>query len=105
MSRLLRVLFAVQGEGRGHMTQALAIRQMLVAQGHTVCAALVGQSAQRKPADFFVEGLDAPVHTFESPNFAYHPDTHVLSLGRTFFTRGRKSPLYRLNLQVICEKI
>ena len=105
MSRLLRVLFAVQGEGRGHMTQALAIRQMLVAQGHTVCAALVGQSAQRKPADFFVEGLDAPVHTFESPNFAYHPDTHAVSLGRTIFTGGRNSPLYRANLQGIGEKI
>lgn len=101
MSRPLRILFSVQGEGRGHMTQALAIRQMLAGQGHTVCAALVGQSAERKPAQFFVDGLDAPVHTFESPNFAYHPDTHAVSLGRTILTGGRNSPLYRSNLQRI----
>ena len=65
----LRVLFAVQGEGRGHMTQALAVAAWLRARGHTVERVLMGESARRQPPAFVRDGLGAPIHPIPSPNF------------------------------------
>ena len=33
----MKILFIIQGEGRGHLTQALSLRQKLMAEGHEVC--------------------------------------------------------------------
>ena len=38
----LRCLFVVQGEGRGHLTQAMALRRMLREAGHRVEGTVVG---------------------------------------------------------------
>ncbi len=105
MSRSLRVLFAVQGEGRGHMTQALAVRDMLARHGHTVVGALVGRSEGRRPPAFFTEGLGAPVHLIDSPNFAYHPGTRAISLGRTGLHALRRSWIYRDHLRHIGQQL
>ena len=40
----MRILFVIQGEGRGHLTQALSLRQKLVGEGHEVVGVLVGKS-------------------------------------------------------------
>ena len=32
----MKVIFVVQGEGRGHLTQALALKQQLLREGHEV---------------------------------------------------------------------
>ena len=39
----LRALFIVQGEGRGHMTQALALASMLRRAGHSICKTVVSK--------------------------------------------------------------
>ena len=65
----LRVLFAVQGEGRGHMTQALALAAMLRRRGHAVAGAIVGTDRWGDVPRFFRRGLGAPVETIESPGF------------------------------------
>ncbi len=63
----LRVLLAVQGEGRGHMTQALALAAMLRRRGHAVLGAVVGTDRWGDVPAFFRRGLGAPVETVESP--------------------------------------
>jgi UDP:flavonoid glycosyltransferase YjiC (YdhE family) len=40
----MKVLFVIQGEGRGHLTQALSLKQMLHNEGHEVVGVLVGKS-------------------------------------------------------------
>lgn len=65
----MKVLFTIQGEGRGHFTQALSVKQMLEKNGHSVEAVLVGKSASRKLPSFFIDNIGAPVSTFASPNF------------------------------------
>ena len=65
----LRCLFIIQGEGRGHMTQALALQTMLERAGHSVCGVLVGRSAHRAIPAFFLDAIAAPVTSFDSPNF------------------------------------
>jgi len=64
----LRVLFTVQGEGRGHMTQALALAGMLQRRGHAVVGAVVGGGRAEVPS-FFRRGLATRVETVESPGF------------------------------------
>ena len=65
----LRVLFVIQGEGRGHLTQALAAAEMLRAEGHVVVGALIGTSGRRAVPAFFRDAIGAPVGTYASPNF------------------------------------
>ena len=78
----LDVLFVVQGEGRGHMTQALALAQMLRGRGHRVAGAVVGASERREVPGFFRDGLAARIHRVASPNFAAGDDGRI-RLGRT----------------------
>ena len=40
----MKILFIIQGEGRGHLTQALSLRQKLMAEGHEIVGVLVGKS-------------------------------------------------------------
>lgn len=65
----MKMLFIIQGEGRGHLTQALSLRQKLADEGHQVVGVLVGKSPARHIPDFFMEKINAPVYSFESPNF------------------------------------
>ena len=79
----MRCVFAVQGEGRGHMTQALALRSMLRQAGVTVCVVLVGQSRYRSVPAFFKEQIDAPLLTIDSPGFVTDDDQQAVRLGAT----------------------
>lgn len=65
----MKILFIIQGEGRGHLTQALSLRQKLAGEGHQVVGVLVGKSPARRIPDFFMEKIEVPVYPFESPNF------------------------------------
>jgi len=65
----LRCLFVVQGEGRGHLTQALALYALLQQAGHTVPSVVVGQNQQRALPDFFRDAMAAPIHRVPSPSF------------------------------------
>jgi len=65
----VRFLFTVQGEGRGHYTQALAMAGILRKHGHEVVAVLVGKSDSRQIPSFFMNKIEAPVAEFNSPNF------------------------------------
>jgi UDP:flavonoid glycosyltransferase YjiC (YdhE family) len=65
----MNVMFTVQGEGRGHMTQAIAMSQMLKRRGHRVVAVLAGQNQSRQLPDFFAQAFDVPVTPMASPGF------------------------------------
>ncbi|MGD1841878.1 MAG: glycosyltransferase family protein [Thermonemataceae bacterium] len=66
---MAKFLFIVQGEGRGHMTQAISLQNLLKQAGHELVAVLVGKSPNREIPDFFFEQIEAPIETFGSPNF------------------------------------
>ena len=62
----MKILFIIQGEGRGHLTQALSLRQKLMAEGHEIVGVLVGKSPARRLPDFFLNKIQSPVYPFES---------------------------------------
>jgi uncharacterized protein (TIGR00661 family) len=65
----MKILFIIQGEGRGHLTQALSLRKKLLREGHQLVGVCVGKSPVRRLPDFFYRKIETEVHTFESPNF------------------------------------
>lgn len=67
----MKYLFVVQGEGRGHLTQAIALAQMLRRSSHEVVEVLVGKNPNRVLPAFFSEQMSCPVSTFNSPSFNY----------------------------------
>lgn len=90
----LRVAFVVQGEGRGHMTQALALAQMLRVAGHRVVKAFLGRSRLRAVPRYFEEGLGAPVHTFAAPTLVPDTDRRAVSVGATALDSTLRFPAY-----------
>ncbi len=67
----MRYLFIVQGEGRGHLTQALSLAALLRRAGHEVVQVLVGKNPNRTTPGFFAEKIGCPVVPFSSPSFDY----------------------------------
>lgn len=49
----MKFLFIVQGEGRGHLTQAITLEEILRRNGHEVVEVLVGKSSSRRLPGFF----------------------------------------------------
>ncbi|PSQ98941.1 MAG: glycosyltransferase [Bacteroidetes bacterium QS_9_68_14] len=80
----LRCLFVVQGEGRGHLTQALALKKILANAGHEVPRVLLGRNPNRKAPPFFLEKIGAPVERIDSPSFFMDGRRRAMAtLGRT----------------------
>lgn len=101
----MKVLFIVQGEGRGHLTQALTMEAMLRSNGHEVVEALVGKSGARKLPSFFTNGMKAPVKMFDSPNFLPTPANKRNSLTRSAAYNIAKTPVYLKSIGFIRRRI
>lgn len=102
---MLTCLFIVQGEGRGHLTQALALRAQLARAGHAVCSVLVGRSTSRTVPDFFLRKIEAPVAYLDSPNFAYGTDRRAIRPLQTLARVIRRAPRFRKSLHRIGAEI
>ncbi len=69
MSEKKRFVLIVQGEGRGHLTQCIAMQDALVAAGHIVSRIIIGKTPHRKLPQFVYEKMHAPIASIESPTF------------------------------------
>jgi uncharacterized protein (TIGR00661 family) len=90
----MRYLFIVQGEGRGHMTQAISLAEMLRDEGHEIVQVLVGKSPRREIPDFFYEKIHAPVDTFESPNFVVDAKNKKIRIWPSIWNNLLQAPIY-----------
>lgn len=103
----MRYLFSIQGEGRGHLTQALSLAAMLRRHGHQVVGVLVGRSSVRRLPDFFFERIGAPVTEFEAPRFAFDHANRSVSMLRTLLLNAAPARLaaYDRSMRLICDRI
>ncbi|WP_373494498.1 glycosyltransferase family protein [Aquiflexum sp.] len=97
----MKFLLIVQGEGRGHMTQAISLSQILERGGHEVCAVCVGRSQRREIPVFFASKIKAPIHLFDSPNFVTDKDHKGIKLGKTISHNFAKTHQFRKSLKQI----
>lgn len=101
----MKFLFTVQGEGRGHFTQALSMAAMLRKHGHEVVAVLVGKSKAREVPSFFTEKIDAPVFDFKSPNFTSLYKDKKPSIVLSSIENFVQTSYYLKSMQFVKEKI
>lgn len=101
----MRFLFIVQGEGRGHLTQALTLEELLRREGHDVVEVLVGKSHTRQLPDFFQQKLKAPLRRFESPNFLPTPANRKNKLTRSVFYNLARTPVFLRSIRFIHRRI
>ncbi len=79
----MKFAFIIQGEGRGHQTQAISLAEMLISNGHEVAVALVGTINPKKLPVLLAEKGNFKMETFQSPSLVYDPKTKALSLPKT----------------------
>lgn len=101
----MKVLFIVQGEGRGHLTQAITMEELLRRNGHEVVEVLVGKSNSRCLPGFFNRSIQAPVKRFLSPNFLPTPANKRASLARSVAYNLTRLPVYLKSMHYIHRRI
>lgn len=84
----MKFIFTVQGEGRGHLTQALSMAKLLRAAGHEVPLVLVGASKSRKLPEFFRSGIGARIIQYDSMNFLPSSSNRKPNMVRTVLYNG-----------------
>ena len=97
----MKFLFIVQGEGRGHMTQAIAFSHLLRSQGHELVGVVVGKSQRRSIPEFFSRQISAPIHQVESPNFETDGDHKKILLTKTLLKNFLKLGTFWKSLKTI----
>lgn len=101
----MKYFFIVQGEGRGHLMQSVALRNLLVANGHEVCEVLVGVSPHRQIPAFYTEAIGVPVQTFASPNFLPAQKGNKVPLLRSVIYNTKRTPEFWQSIKLIASRI
>ncbi len=77
-------MFLVQGEGRGHMTQAVSLKKRLEKDGHQVRAG-VGINPRRNIPEFFSSEFGEGLFRYQSPNFITDQKQKGLQIGKSIW--------------------
>lgn len=101
----MRFLFTIQGEGRGHYTQALALATILRKNGHEVVAVLVGTSDSAKIPQFFSDKIGLPLHKFGSPNFASFYNQRRPNILLSILKNAARPFIFRKSIKFVAETI
>ena len=99
-----KFLFVVQGEGRGHLTQAISLFEILTAAGHQVGSVLVGMDNEHNLPAFFQEKIAIKIETFPAPSLVYG-QTKAVKVWDTISTHMKKVPKYRKSVQFLAKKV
>lgn len=73
-------MFTVQGDGRGHMTQAIATAQTLELNGHEIVSVTIGTNPSRTVPEFFHQAFGGRLTAIASPGFSFQGGRGVASL-------------------------
>ena len=103
----MKYLFIVQGEGRGHMTQAISLAEMLRRHGHEVVEVLLGRSSSREIPSFFSERMQVPVRVYDAPSLVFKKDNKHIDKFKTFVynTTPQKLHKYGKSVELIYQRI
>lgn len=103
----MKFLFVVQGEGRGHLTQSIALKNILNNNGHEVTAVLVGKSKYKNLPKFFSKRINTPIYCFESPNFilSHFEKKYKINICFSIFYNLFKIPTYLRSIDFIRQQI
>ena len=99
-----KFLFVVQGEGRGHLTQAISLFEILTSAGHQVGSVLVGMDNISNLPSFFQEKIPVKIETFAAPSLVYG-QTKAVKVWDTISTHIKKVGKYKKSVQFLAQKV
>jgi uncharacterized protein (TIGR00661 family) len=76
----MKIMFTVQGDGRGHMTQAIAAAQTFEREGHEIVSVTVGTNPSRAIPEFFARVFGDRLRPIRSPGFSFQGGKGVSTL-------------------------
>ena len=98
------MMFCVLGEGRGHITQTMAVKEMAEATGHQVVAVTLGVSAQRPVPEYFASAMKLPVRQLPTLEFKYRNSKSVSNTATLLGVFGNL-PKYRRILRQLDDLV
>lgn len=101
----MKFIFVIQGEGRGHMTQAITMFDLLRAKGHEVTDVIIGSSDRREIPSFVRNRLRCELHTIQSPNFATDRKNKSIHPGKTLIKNIRMTRTFRHSLRYLKQLV
>jgi uncharacterized protein (TIGR00661 family) len=101
----MKFFFFIQGEGRGHQTQAIALYELLRAAGHEVVGGIVGTTEGRGIAALLLDRLPFPLVEVPSPALLYSPTSKALAVGLTLRRNTRRIPAFLKHTARIDETV
>lgn len=104
-SQKKKCLFLVQGEGHGHMTQSISMKQLLEKVGIEVCEVIIGKSKQRQIPDFYFKKIRTDVCEIDSPNMSMGKKHRAVKLLPTLVQNILAIPSFIKSLRIIDKKI
>ena len=99
-----KFLFVVQGEGRGHLTQAISLFEILTSAGHQVGSVLVGMDNISNLPTFFQEKIPVKIEIFPAPSLVYG-QTKAVKVWDTIITHAKKVGKYRKSVKFLAQKV
>ncbi len=97
----MKFIFLVQGEGRGHMTQAIELSRILNSNGHEVVHTFIGKSNRRTIPDYFFKQIESKTTAILSPNFILDKDNRSLNLIKSITHNTRYLNTYIKSLEQV----
>lgn len=97
----MKFVFIVQGEGRGHMTQAISLYQILQREGHKVSHVIVGKSRRRKLPPFFKKNIPVKITQVPSPNFITDRKNKSVKIWATLVVNLSKGTIFLNSIRKI----
>ncbi len=100
-----KFLLIVQGEGRGHMTQAISMQDLLLENGHEICSVIIGACGNREIPKFFLDKIKAPVTKLPSPNFVTDKKNKSINVPKSVIHNFTKLSIFKKSLKTIDDII
>ena len=98
----MKMMLCVLGEGRGHMTQAMAVQEMAEAAGHQIVSVVLGVGTRRQVPAYFESAMKMPVAQMPTLEFIYK-NNRAVDLTATAASVVRNLPAYRRSLRRLDE--
>ncbi len=96
----MKIMLSILGEGRGHMTQAIAVKEMVERAGHQVTKVVLGLGPHRQAAPFFASAMKMPITKISTPDFASKNNCKV-NMPATLAGIVRQLPAYWRSLRAV----
>lgn len=101
----LKFMFIVQGEGRGHMTQAISTYNVLKKAGHHINCMVIGINPHREIPTFVKQQIEAEIVAVDCPGFVMDSQLKSVKLIPSVIKTISNLGVYRKSIKIIHEKV